>query len=262
MTQTIDPGRISVQLYTLRDALDADADATLGRLAAVGFTQVEPFGLAERAEQLAPLLAKHGLSAPSAHTSLVAGASPVDLDATFAAAAATGTGLVIEPFVDPARWTTAEDVAAVAAELNAAAARAADAGLRVGYHNHWFELENLIGGRTAMEVLADSLDDAVVLEVDTYWAHVGGVADVPALLRRLGTRVAAVHLKDGDGTRDTKNQVALGTGSVDVAGILAAATSPEVDVELGVVELDDSSGDLEQAVAAGYAYLTGGQVQA
>nr|WP_276610595.1 TIM barrel protein [Kineococcus siccus] len=213
----------------------------------MGLRQVEPFGLTDVADALAAALPAHGLTAPSTHARIVGG----DVDAVLAAAAKTGTTLVIEPHVDRSRWTTEADVAAIAAELNAAAAKAADAGVTIGYHNHEFELEQKIGGRAALEVLADHLDASVALEVDTYWAVVGGV-DVPELLGRLGSRVKAVHLKDGDGTRDTKKQVALGEGVLDIPAILAASSG----VELGVIELDDTSGDVFEAVAGGVRYLT------
>lgn len=243
---TLDTSKISVQLYTVREALAADLDGTLARLAAIGFRKVEPFGLTQQAAQLAPLLTAHGLTAPSAHTSVVG----ADVDAVLAAAATTGTTLVIEPHVDRARWTTVEDVAAIAAELNAAAERAADAGVTIGYHNHEFELETKVGGRPALEVLADHLSDGVALEVDTYWAVVGGV-DVPEVLGRLGSRVKAVHLKDGDGSRDNTKQVAFGTGDVDVTSILAAVGG----VDLGVIELDDTTGDMWAAVEGSYTNL-------
>ncbi|WP_380172997.1 sugar phosphate isomerase/epimerase family protein [Kineococcus sp. DHX-1] len=243
---TLDVSRISVQLYTVREALAADLDGTLARLAAIGFTQVEPFGLTSSAATLAPVLAAHGLSAPSAHTSVIG----ADLDAVLTAAAATGTTLVIDPHVDRARWTTTEDVAAIAAELNTAAQRAADAGVTIGYHNHEFELETRIGGRPALEVLAEHLHEQVALEVDTYWAVVGGV-DVPDLLDRLGSRVKAVHLKDGDGSRDDSKQVAFGTGAIDTAAILAACAG----VDLGVIELDDTTGDMFTAVQDSYTHL-------
>jgi sugar phosphate isomerase/epimerase len=243
---TLDTSKISVQLYTVREALAADLDGTLARLAEIGFRQVEPFGLTEKADELAPALAKHGLSAPSTHAKVVGG----DIEAVLAAAATTGTKLVVEPHVDQARWTTVEDLAGIAAELNAAAARAADAGVTIGYHNHQFELETRVGGRPALEVLADHLDDGVALEVDTYWAVVGGV-DVPELLGRLGSRVKAVHLKDGDGSLDNKKQVAFGTGDLDVTSILAAAGG----VDLGVLELDDTTGDMMTAVSDSYTNL-------
>ncbi|WP_432544419.1 sugar phosphate isomerase/epimerase family protein [Kineococcus sp. SYSU DK002] len=244
---TLDTSKISLQLYTVREALAADLDGTLARLAATGFTLVEPFGLAEGAAELAPALRAHGLAAPSAHAGIVGR----DLDAVLAAAATTGTTLVVEPHVDRARWTTVEDVAAIAAELNAAAERAADAGVTLGYHNHEFELATTIAGRPALEVFADHLADGVALEVDTYWAVVGGVP-VPDLLARLGPRVRAVHLKDGDGTRDTSRQVAWGTGDLDVTAILAAADG----VDLAVLELDDTTGDMLTAVEDSFANLT------
>jgi sugar phosphate isomerase/epimerase len=88
-----------------------------------------------------------------------------------------------------------------------------------------------------------------VLEVDTYWAYAGG-ADVPALLTRLGERVVALHIKDGDGTLDTSKQVPVGSGVVPVWDIIDAA--PEA---LRVVELDDSETDLLQAVRASREFL-------
>jgi sugar phosphate isomerase/epimerase len=164
-------------------------------------------------------------------------------------AAELGIQTVIEPYVDPARWQTEAGVSEVAAELNAAAIKAADYGLQVGYHNHHFELESMIDGVHALEVLAAQLAPEVVLEVDTYWAYAGG-ADVPALLTRLGDRVAALHLKDGDGTLDTSKQVPLGSGVLPVWDIVDAA--PEA---LRVVELDDSETDLLEAVRAGREFL-------
>ena len=156
---------------------------------------------------------------------------------------------LIQPFVDPARWQDPAEVAAIAASLNEAAVTAAGYGLRVGYHNHHFEFESKFDGRHALEVLADQLDPAVVLEVDTYWAYAGG-ADVPALLGRLGDRVVALHVKDGDGTLNTKAQTAVGSGTLPVLDIIAAAPHA-----LRVVELDDSEGDRMQAVADSRAYL-------
>ena len=39
---------MSVQLYTVREALEQDLDGTLARIAGFGFTQVEPFALLRR----------------------------------------------------------------------------------------------------------------------------------------------------------------------------------------------------------------------
>jgi sugar phosphate isomerase/epimerase len=240
---------LSVQLYTVRNALAEDFDATLAQIAAFGYTQVEPFQFVSFMDGLRAGLTKHGLSAPTTHVGLLAG----DQEEIFAAAKELGVDTVIDPHVDRSRWQSADDIAQIAAELNAAAEKAADHGLKVGYHNHHFELESMIEGRHGLEVLADHLAPEVVLEVDTYWAYAGG-ADVPALLGRLGDRVAALHIKDGDGTMDNKAQVAVGRGSLPVWDYIAAA--PDA---LCVVELDDSAGDLVEAVGASRAYLMAGQ---
>lgn len=238
---------LSVQLYTVRTALSADFDQTLAALAGFGLSSVEPFNLLGSIPELTVGLAAHSLSAPTTHASLVG----ADQDATFAAAAELPIGTVIEPHVDPARWQQADDVAAIAVELNDAAKRAADYGLRIGYHNHHFELVSMISGTHALEVFADQLDPAVVLEVDTYWAYAGS-ADVPDLLRRLGNRVVALHIKDGDGSLDPTKQVPVGAGMLPIPEILAAA--PDA---LRVIELDDSKHDLLDAVRLSYEYLSG-----
>ena len=240
-----DPTDLSVQLYTLRAGLAADVDATLATLAGIGFRRVEPFDLLTYQDGLRDALPRHGLSAPTTHADVLG----PDADAVLEAAAELGIRTVVQPWVDPGRWSTAEGIRALADDLNAASNRAAGHGLRVGYHNHHFELETRIDGRHGLEVLADHLAPEVALEVDTYWAFAGG-ADVPALLGRLGSRVVALHVKDGDGSLDTRRQVAVGSGVLPVRSIVDAA--PDA---LRVVELDDTAGDLLEAVRASRAFL-------
>lgn len=239
---------LSVQLYTIREALTSDVDATLHRISETGYRQVEPFAFQKFLPELATALKQYGLSAPTTHSSLV----DADVEDVLEAAKELGIGVVIDPHTAPGRWQREEDIAAIAESLNAAAEKAADLGLRVGYHNHAHELEAEIDGKHGLEVLASHLAPEVILEVDTYWAHVGG-ADVPALLRRLGDRVQALHIKDGDGSADTKKQVAVGEGVLPVWDFINAAPN----MKWGVVELDDSAGDRFTAVADSFGYLTG-----
>lgn len=237
----------ALQLYTVRDAIRRDLHGTLGLLARIGFRQVEPWGFVDRAAEYAEGLAAAGLAAPSAHARLIG----ADLDATFSAAYRLGIPTVIEPHIPEGRWSDRESVEAIAAELGAVAERAAGHGLRIGYHNHAFELERRIDGVSALEVLAGALPDEVVLEVDTYWAEVGG-EPAPALLRRLGERVAFLHVKDGPRTKDDRDQVAVGRGRLPIAEILAAAP-----LALPVIELDDFDGDVLEAVADSLRFLEG-----
>lgn len=244
----LNPDTLSVQLYTLRTRLADEPDTVFADLAEIGFTQVEPFGLLGFRDALVAGLPKHGLTAPTSHASI----GSDDLAATLDAAAAVGVKTVILPHTDPALWQSTDGIAQVAETLNTAAQAASSRDIQIGYHNHWFELETPFDAGTGLDVLAAQLEPGVVLEVDTYWALVGG-ADVPALLGRLGDRVFALHLKDGDGTRDNKAQVAAGQGTVPILDYVAAAPG----MRYGVVELDDCSTDMTQAVRDSFAYLNG-----
>jgi sugar phosphate isomerase/epimerase len=242
----VSTSKLSVQLYTVRELLTEDTVGTLRRIADIGFTQVEPFAFLSFGDTLREGLAEAGLTAPTTHQGFIGG----DLDEVFAAAQALGIQTVIDPYVAPERWQSADDVAAIAEQLNEAAAVAARYGVRVGYHNHAHELESTIDGTTALQFFAGKLAPEVVLEVDTYWVAVGG-HDPLTLLPALGDRVVALHIKDGPGTTETKDQVAVGQGSLPIADIIAAA--PDA---LRVIELDDSRGDRFQAVADSYEFLT------
>jgi len=240
----VNPSRLSLQLYTLREMLAADLPGTLRRIADIGFTQVEPYNFMAFPELGAGLSAA-GLAAPTAHAHFLA----VDPRPVFAAASELGIETVIEPLVPAEHWQSEEDVAAIAVQLNEAAKIAASYGVRIGYHNHAHELK-LIHGSPALALLAAKLDDAVSLELDAYWVVVGD-QDPVDLLRRFGDRVIALHVKDGPGTADPRDQVAVGHGSLPIAAILDAA--PDA---LRVIELDDSRGDRFTAVVDSYAFLT------
>jgi sugar phosphate isomerase/epimerase len=243
---------LSVQLYTVRDALAADLPGTLKRVAELGYTDVELFGFVELADHYSRLLPDAGLSAPSAHARLIGN----DTASIFAAAMKIGVSTVIDPHIDRELWKERGDIEKQAALLNAIAASGAEHGLTIGYHNHWWETENRFDGTTGLEIFADALDPAVILEVDTYWIEVGGVSAIE-LLGRLGDRVRFIHVKDGAVTRDEEDQTAVGSGVLDIPGILAAAPQAQ-----SVVELDAFRGDVFDALRDSFAYLAALRVTA
>src|SRR5450759_1992514 len=216
---------LSVQLYTIRYALAEDRGAALSRLADLGFRTVELFDFVDQADAYADLLGERGLAAPSGHAMLIG----EDAGKVFDAARKIGMWTVIQPMVAADRWADLDGVVGTARALNEIARKAADRGLVVGYHNHWWELESRIGGTSALEVFAEHLDD----------------------------RVGFLHVKDGPGTHVTRDQVAVGSGSVDVLAIMAAAPRA-----LRVVELDDFAGDVFDALRDSLAYLTAHGVSA
>jgi sugar phosphate isomerase/epimerase len=225
-------------LYSVREQLPLDRQGVLQRIAAAGYGAVEAFDILSDPDGLRADLDTAGLTVCSAHA-IPAGEQAADI---LAATKTLGAATLIVPHLPPDRFATADSVAAVAADLNEMAALAADAGLRFGYHNHDFELSSIVDGQPALELLVSSLDDSVLLEVDTYWAAVGG-QDVPALLGRLGDRVRFLHVKDGPITKQDP-MTAVGAGRMPVAEILAAAPS----AEWHIVELDRCATDMLTAV--------------
>lgn len=239
---------ISVQLYSARDRLAADRGAALRRIAELGYTAVEPYNPTDEPEALRALIDELGLSVSGVHASGLLRLEPARvLDAV----AALGGDLAILPAgFEHGEFTTRDGLSRIADTLNALAGQAAEHGLRFAYHNHWWELEPLIDAEHALDVLAGLLAPDVFLEVDTYWAAVGG-ADVPALLRRLGDRVVALHVKDGPVVKDEPH-TALGKGAMPIEDILAASPGAT-----RVVELDTCATDIFDALGESRAYLAG-----
>ncbi|HLS03144.1 MAG TPA: sugar phosphate isomerase/epimerase [Actinomycetales bacterium] len=245
---------LSVQLYTLRDRL-SDLPALARDLARIGFECVEPHRWYENPGEVQEALSAAGLRAPSAHAPILDGAA----HQIFAAAAELGVETVIQPSSDPELWRSSAGVEELADRLNQLVDTARDFGVKVGYHNHAFEFlepewvarEGCEGELTALDYFAQQLRDEVTLEVDTYWAAVGG-ADPVALLRRLGERVTLLHIKDGPITSGASDQVAVGAGAMPVEKILAIAPHARP-----VIELDDHRGDMLEAVRASFEFLVG-----
>ena len=261
------PSSVSVQLYTVREAISADLPGTIKRLAQIGFTQVEPYAFADRTDDLAKAFADAGVTAPSGHASVIYTDDP---DRVFDAAESLGIKSVIDPFVPSERWQTADDAYRIADRVNELQARAAERGLRFGYHNHQWEFANKAAGRPVFSYFVDRLSSDVILEIDTFWSTVGGM-DAPALLRSLSPRVQFLHIKDGIVSGDIasslpssdsalvvpdalaaafKNQTPAGQGEVGVQEILLAA--PDA---MRVVEFDDYAHDIFDGLAESFAWL-------
>lgn len=224
---------LAVQLYSLRTVLGDRRAATLQWLSGLGYAQVEPYDILGDTRQLAQELAAAGLTATTAHVKLL----DTPIDEVIAAARIVGVETLIVPWADPELFADRAGVVSLAERINAAAGQAAVHGLRVGYHNHDFEFSARVDGRPAWEVLVELLDERVVLEVDTYWASVGG-ADVFELLPRLASRIRAVHVNDEEPEPDDPPTLGVPVvGRMDEVTALAAGIGALVVVEV-VVEGD------------------------
>lgn len=235
----------SVQLYTLRDFVALDLDSTLERVAEIGFTQVEPYGFVDRADEYAALLPKYGLTAPTGHAAFIGkDATPI-----LEAAKKLGIETLIDPYTLPEEWKDVARIDYFAEELNRIAEQAKEYGITIAYHNHYWELAERVGEQIAFDYFISKLNSDVVIELDTYWCEVGGV-NAPEYLKKHGTRIVALHIKDGTKDGNRENQCPAGTGEVPVKEILAAAPHA-----LPVVEFDQYQGDLYAGIAQSLAYI-------
>ncbi|MDF2696690.1 MAG: sugar phosphate isomerase/epimerase, partial [Labilithrix sp.] len=125
---------LSIQLYSARHDLGEQRADTLRRLAALGYAHVEPYDILSDPEQLAAELSAAGLTAPTAHVKLL----DFPIERAIAAAKTVGADTLIVPWADPEVFSHRAGVESLARRINEAAAKAADEGLRVGYHNHDF----------------------------------------------------------------------------------------------------------------------------
>lgn len=262
----------SIQLYTLASAFSEDMDGSLDKLAAIGLRTVEAFDFVRRPAEIRAALDRSGLTSPTGHAPLLSdelwtpdGSIPTpSQDVVFEAAAAVGMQTVIDPMVPTERWLTEDGVADVAQRLNEAAAKAAGYGLRVGYHNHAQEFLASFDGQTAYQRFLSLLDPSVQIELDLYWALVGG-QDVVALVRELGDRLVAIHVKDGIAPESNPfapdapafsstslDQRHAGEGEVPTVEALQAASA----VEYAVIEYDNAPGDVFEDIADSYRFLT------
>jgi sugar phosphate isomerase/epimerase len=246
------PAPLGVQLYSVRDDLGPDQlTATLGRLAAMGFTHVEPYRILDDPAGLATALREAGLSATAAHANVIT----ADQDAYLGAAARLGLQTLIVPWTEPDSIADRAGVEALAAAINAAAARAADQGLRVGYHNHDFEFRQQVDGVPAYQILTDTLDERVELELDTFWASMGG-ADVFELIPALAGRLRFVHVTNEPPDDDDPDP--LGPPVTGRMAEVVALARPLV--EMVVLEIVVHDGDVFPVLARNAEFF-GGQVR-
>ncbi len=133
-----------------------------------------------------------------------------------------------------------------------------DFGLLFCYHNHGYEFEKHEDG-TLMDYLIQKTDpDYVGFELDILWAFFPG-ADPAALINKYPTRFKLMHLKDlrkgveGNlsGSTPVQNDVALGTGQLDIPGILKAAQKSAIEHYY----IEDESPDYATQVPQSIAYL-------
>ncbi|GAA2523349.1 xylose isomerase [Winogradskya humida] len=233
--------QISVQLYTLRNQLAIDLDASLAELARIGYKRVEHAGFVGRtATEFRAALDRAGLRATSGHVGIPQPFNAATWEAALADAAIIGNKYIVHPYFgttstgepirDSAVWK------AFAKDLNKAGKLARKHGLSFGYHNHHNEFARQDGGKlTGYDVLTRETDPGLVhLEVDLFWAY-RGASDPVDLIGRNRGRITQVHVKD---LATSGSFADPGDGLIDFARIFER--SREAGLVEYIVERDDA----------------------
>ena len=212
--------RIGVQLYTVRDAMQKDGvDATLARIAQLGFREVEFAGYYDRtAAQIRDALNANGLTSPSTHVQL-SQLKGDDLTKMIDMATSVGHKWINLAFLMPADRGSVEKYNAHADVMMAAQEIAKKSGITVGYHNHDFEFEPL-GTTNGYEILLDrTKDSGIQFEMDLYWMSVAG-KDPVSYWTRFPGRFPMVHVKDNAGAPANEMR-SVGSGTINWAALFA-----------------------------------------
>lgn len=194
--------KVGLQTYTFRDLLGQDFRGTFEMIKEVGYDYVE---LNERnyaentPEELKAILDDVGLPSPVTHISY--GNLQDDVPGLINTAKVLNCEYMVLPYISEDQRSLA-DWKRHAALLNSAGEQLADEGVKLAYHNHQFEFDDLGGGTTAMEILLTETDPRFNnFELDFFWANLGK-ADIPALLKSYPGRFPLSHIKDMKGSPD------------------------------------------------------------
>lgn len=108
-------------------------------------------------------------------------------------------------------------------------------GLKMLYHNHFYELQEFDGKSMFDIILENTPADNFLLEVDTFWV-MRGLVDPGQFIRKYGDRIEVIHQKDY--TLETVNDLNVWNfvdrnSSVDAVAFFKTVPNPEQCTEIG-----------------------------
>lgn len=229
---------LSMQLYSGRNFPPLAEQLRL--LKAIGYDDVEPFrGLYDDVDGLKSAMEEAGLTARSAHYSVEL--LERDFDKAAAIARRLGNEIMVLPYLLPdERPSDAAGWEAFAARLAPIVTKVKEAGYRIAWHNHDFEIREVEGGERPLQYILDANPD-LEWEADLAWIVRGG-EDPATWLKRYAGRISALHVKDiaapGE-NRDEDGWADVGKGTLDWAKLWTAGR--EAGATLMIAEHDNPS---------------------
>lgn len=229
---------IAVQLYSLRHISDSFTDVAAAA-AEAGYDGVELIFLSDHTGQQAKaVLDDLGLRVVSAHVPYEALAQDFAATVAFQRAAGNDCLVLPAPTQEVRKATDAETWRAFGRTLNALGNRCRDEGMRLGYHNHAFEMAKFDGVRAIDWLLTSADEENLFWEPDLAWIAHGGASPLE-LVRNYAGRCPRVHAKDLAPAGENEDRMGLadvGYGTLDWDALLPACRA--AGAECFIVEHD------------------------
>jgi sugar phosphate isomerase/epimerase len=246
--------RFGLQLYSVKEDMAKDAQATIRAVGGYGYKQLEGFDGGKgilwgmQPADFKKLMSDSGTTMVASHANVFE-----NLDAQAAQAAEVGMKYLICPGIGAQK--TVDDYKKKADEFNQVGEKLKSHGLRFAYHNHDYTFVTL-EGQTPQDVLMENTDpDLVDFEMDIYWVHVAN-AKPAEYLSKYPNRFRLCHLKDAEAGSGNPHErgVLLGTGEIPYADLIKQSKS--LGMEYFIVEQERfPSGTPMEAAAANAKYL-------
>ena len=228
-----------LQLFSVKNALEEDFDATLKAVADMGYDGVEFAGKygGYSGEELKERLEYYGLTPVAAHLSLEDFENNFEYHAEILKGA--GCRTLICPWIDIETYEEAEELGK---KFEKIAEKCLMNGFEFGFHNHWRELNKPDGETTLMEVMLEVCDPLVLCEFDLGWIKVAGL-EPEYFIRKYAGKINYLHFKQFD---ENRKDTTLEKGIIDYKHIVKLAE--KMGCEYFIVEQEGIEGsELEAA---------------
>ncbi len=246
--------KIGIQLYTVRKNIATEFDATMRRVADMGYSGIETYALPESVplQHASTVFKDLGLKVFSMHVDMPVG-DKRDI-ALKQADAYHCDRMVFAGWPEGEKYHDLDTLKRTMEQYDEVASSMKKRGIRFGLHNHWWEFEQHQYGATPFAYLLKHASPDIFFEIDTYWAKTAG-GDPAAVLRTFGKRAPLLHIKDGPGIKGEQayEQLPAGEGVMDFGAIAKAGG---MNIEWMIVEFDEYAGDIFDGIQKSYAYLT------
>lgn len=187
---------IGIQLYSLREEMEKDMDATLKKVAEMGYDCVEFAGFCGKsASEVKALCEKYNLNPISVHQSIDPYLEEESAKQMVAYLKEVGIKHSVVPWMDKTVFHDEQKYAQFVAQLKKTGEFLKENGITLGYHNHDFEFEKE-GGEYILDRLYTDVDETLIKpELDLCWVKYGG-EDPVKYVNKYADRSELVHFKD------------------------------------------------------------------